>query len=251
MKQSLSVIVITGNEETSIGECLASVAGWTDEIIVVDSESTDRTVEIARTYTGNIFIRKWTGFADQKQFALDQARSDWVLSIDADERVSPALRDVVISTLSATSAAAGYRIPRRSYFLGKWIRSCFWYPDYQLRLFRRSAAHVTPVKVHEGFHVDGETGVLEGDIIHYSYRSLHDAVRKVDRYTTLAAEERLARRIIGIRHLLFHPAAAFLTDFFSRKGYRDGVYGFLVAAMNSFTNLLMYSKMWEMQRKGK
>jgi glycosyltransferase involved in cell wall biosynthesis len=251
MRQTLSVIVITGNEESNIGECLSSVAGWADEIVCVDSGSTDRTVELVRRFTEKIVTRSWTGFAEQKQFALDQATSDWVLSIDADERVSPELKDSIVTALQTVPGVAGFRLPRRSYFLGKWIRSCFWYPDYQLRLFRRTTAHVTPVKVHEGFVVEGDTGTLTGDIIHYSYRNLEDAIRKVNHYSTLAAEDRSACTIVRPYHILLHPIAAFVTDFFSRKGYRDGMYGFLVASLNSFTNLLMYTKMWEMQGRGR
>jgi (heptosyl)LPS beta-1,4-glucosyltransferase len=247
MKPTLAAIIIAGNEEANIGECLASLAGWCAEIVVVDSMSTDRTAEISRSFTPTVLQRAWTGFADQKQFALDHATSEWVLSIDADERASEELRDSIVKRLAENPAEAGFLIPRRSYFLGRWIQSCFWYPDYQLRLVRRRAASVIPVKVHEGFRVEGATGMLTGDIIHYSYRNLSDAVRKADNYTTLSAEERRGQKRIGARHLILHSAAAFLNDFISRKGYRDGIHGFLVAALNSFTNLLMYAKLWEQQ----
>jgi glycosyltransferase involved in cell wall biosynthesis len=251
MKAPLSVVLITGNEESNITACLESVAGWAEEIVVVDSESADQTVAIARKYTDRIIIRRWEGFAAQKQFAMEQAKCEWVLSIDADERVSPELRDAITRELSGNPLHSGYRVPRRNHFLGKWIRSCFWYPDYQLRLFRRKDASVTRARVHEGFVVNGETGMLKGDLIHFTYRSLDEALRKINSYSSLAAEDRVSGKRIGVRHIILHPVAAFLTDFVSRKGYRDGMHGFLVSFLNALTNFMMYAKLWEQIAKKK
>jgi glycosyltransferase involved in cell wall biosynthesis len=147
-RKTLSVAIIAGNEEKKIGDCLESVK-WADEIIVVDSGSTDRTVEIAKRYTDKVFIRKWEGYAPQKQFAIDQATCDWILSLDADERVSPELKDEILKILESETEFDGFYIPRRNFFLGKWIKSCGWYPNYQLRLFKKGKAKVTQRKVHE------------------------------------------------------------------------------------------------------
>jgi glycosyltransferase involved in cell wall biosynthesis len=246
MKKSLSVIIIAKDEERSISDCLTSVA-WADEIIVVDSQSQDRTVDIALRFTDRIFIRKWKGYADGKQFALEQAAHDWVLSIDADERVSPELKNEIQAVLQQNTDHSGFKIPRQNYFLGKWITSCFWYPDFQLKLFKKDGAKVIQVKVHEGFSVNGTIGTLHGNLVHLSYQSLHDALEKINRYSSLSAEERVNQKKVKAHHIIFHPMAAFLTDFISRKGYKDGMYGLLVSFLNMMTNMLMYMKIWEAQ----
>jgi (heptosyl)LPS beta-1,4-glucosyltransferase len=255
MRQTLSVIIIAGNEERNIGDCLASVARWANEVVVVDSQTTDRTVEIAKQYTDRVIVHPWEGYAGQKRFALSQATSDWILSIDADERVTLELRASIETALLYETVGqqddefVGYTINRRNFFLGTWIRSCFWYPDYKLRLFRRGCARVTDSKVHEGFVADGKVGTLAGDLLHYSYQNLHDAYRKINTYSTLAAEDRVGLKRVRAHDIVLHPLAAFLTDFLSRKGYRDGMHGFLVALLNATTNLMTYTKMWERQNR--
>jgi glycosyltransferase involved in cell wall biosynthesis len=248
VKEKLSVLIIAGNEEKNIKDCLESVA-WADDVIVVDSESTDATVVISKNYTDKVFVNKWPGFSGQRKFALSKAQNDWVLSIDADERVSPELKDEIIATIKSSGNFDGYYIPRRNYFLDKIIKTCFWYPDYQLRLFKRKSADVVDRKVHEGYFVNGQTSKLNCDIIHFTHQSIHETFSKVNNYTSLNAEERIDGKKVKARHLILNPLAAFLNHFISRKGYKDGIYGLMVSLVHSITNALTYMKIWELQHK--
>ena len=171
-KNKISVIIITANEEENIRECLESVK-WADEVIIVDSESSDRTTDIAGEFTDKIFIREWAGFASQKSFALEKTSNEWVLSIDADERVTPELSNEILSM--DLSKSDGYFIKRDNYFLGKLIVGCGWGNDYQLRLMRKSKSGLTDNLVHEGFVVSGKREKLNSSIIHYTYNSIHQA----------------------------------------------------------------------------
>ena len=246
MNNPLSVIIITANEEKNIRECLESVK-WCDEIILVDSESTDKTVDIAKEYTDKIFIRKWEGYASQKRFALEQASNEWVLSIDADERVSKGLKEEIIQLLTDKPDNDGYFIPRLNHFLDKAVKSCFWYPDYQLRLFKKNTTTLTDRKVHEGFVVDGVTGKVKNDLIHYTHQSIKETISKVNEYSTLEALEGRIKKKVKPIDIVLHPLAAFLNHFISRKGYKDGVYGLMVSLIHSMTNMLTYMKVWEKQ----
>ncbi|MGC8594773.1 MAG: glycosyltransferase family 2 protein [Candidatus Kryptoniota bacterium] len=248
MTRKISVIIIAGNEENNIAECLESVL-WADEIIVVDSGSTDRTVEIARTYTTRVFVHQWEGYAAQKSYALSLAGNEWVLSIDADERVSPELK-LEIENLDI-ERADGYKIPRRNYFLGKVIKSCGWYPDYQLRLFKKSRAGVTNRQVHEGFFVNGRIERLKNDIIHYTHMSITGTLRKINEYSSLQAIEKATRKHVHGYHILLHPTWAFFQHFILRKGFKDGTYGLMVSLIHAMTNMQTYMKIWEMQNAGK
>jgi glycosyltransferase involved in cell wall biosynthesis len=248
MRNTLSVVIIALNEGKNIRGCLES-AKWADEIVVVDSGSNDNTMDIAKEFTDKVISKKWEGYSTQKQFALDMANCDWVFSLDADERISKELKIEIEKVLINSGGFDGYKIARKNHLLGRWIKSCFWYPDQQLRLFRKGKARLTDVKVHEGFQIEGEAGILSGDIIHLSYQNLFDTFNKINRYSTLAAEERAGKKKVRGRDLVFHPIAAFLTDFISRKGYKDGVFGLMVALINMTTNLMMYMKMWEIQNK--
>ena len=164
-KNKISVIIITANEEENIRECLGSVK-WADEVILVDSESTDRTIDIAKEFTAQIYIRKWEGFASQKRFALEKTSNEWVLSIDADERVTPELSDEILSL--DFSNADGYYIKRDNYFLGKLIKGCGWGNDYQLRLMRKSKTELKDNLVREGFVANGKREKLNSTIIHFT-----------------------------------------------------------------------------------
>ncbi|CUS98958.1 glycosyltransferase family 2 protein [Candidatus Kryptonium thompsonii] len=245
-RKTLSVVIIAGNEEGKIADCLESVS-WADEIVVVDSESKDRTVEIAKRYTDKVFIKKWEGYAPQKQFAIEKATCDWILSLDADERVSPELRKEIESILESETEYDGFYVPRRNFFLDKWIKSCGWYPDYQLRLFKNGKARVTPKKVHEGFIVDGKVGYLKGDLIHLTHVDLFDTFEKINHYSSLSAEERVSKRVVKWYHILFAPFLAFLSHFILKRGFSDGVYGLMVSLNHAMTKLQTYMKIWEIQ----
>ncbi len=244
--QKISVIIITKNEENNIEECLKSVQ-WADEIIIVDSESEDNTIEKVRKYTRKIFTRKWEGYSKQKQYALSLAENEWVLSLDADERVTPELQDEIQSGLDVNFD--GFSISRKNYFLGKHITGCGWDNDYQLRLFKRSKTSVTDRYVHESFIVEGKTGRLKNRIDHYSYRSLKDAISKMNNYSTLEAQQKYRHKSVSPVDFVTHPASAFFQYFFVRKGYRDGRYGLMVSLLHAMTNMLIYMKIWELRKR--
>lgn len=246
MKEKISAIIIAGNEEKNIRQCLESVK-WCDEIILVDSESSDKTIEIAKEFTDKIFIKKWEGFAVQKRFSLEKASYEWVLSIDADERVSKGLHKEIEDLLNGEPEADGYKIPRENYFLNKAIKSCGWYPDYQLRLFQKSKTKVTNRKVHEGFIVDGKVEKLSSPLIHLTHQSISETISKINHYSTLEAEEKVDRKKVKSHQIITHPIAAFLNHFISRKGYKDGVHGLMISLIHAITNMLTYMKLWEMQ----
>ncbi|MFZ1080429.1 MAG: glycosyltransferase family 2 protein [Candidatus Kryptoniota bacterium] len=240
----ISAIIIAGREEKNIGECLDSVR-WADEIVVVNSESKDRTVEIAKQFTDKVFVRKWEGYASQKNFSLEKATNEWVLSIDADERISPELREE-ISNLDF-SKTDGFYIPRRNYFLDKVIRSCGWSPDYQLRLFRKSKTTLSDRQVHEGFVVDGRKEYLRSELIHYTHTSITSTLEKVNEYSTLEAIEKSQKiRVNGLK-MFFKPIWEFFHHFIIRHGFTDGVYGFMVSVIHTMTKAQAYMKIWEMQ----
>ena len=250
-RERLSVTVITFNEEAEIDACLQSLA-WADEIVVVDSGSTDRTVEIARKYTEKVLHHDWPGYAAQKNWAIDQTSHPWVLSVDADERVSEKLREEIQQALEAPSTAAGYRIPRKNFFLGRWIRYGGWYPDHVARLFRRDCGRFGERKVHESASIRGAVGTLASPLEHYTYRSLEDYLRRMDRYSTLAAEEMFeqGKRANGV-DLFLRPWATFMKMVFLRQGFRDGVDGLLLGRLYSVYTFSKYAKLYKMGAREK
>ncbi|MCC7007984.1 MAG: glycosyltransferase family 2 protein [Acidobacteria bacterium] len=243
----LAAVVITLNEAAHIEACLESVV-WADERLVVDSGSTDDTVERARGAGATVTVREWPGYAAQKNWAAGQTGCDWILSLDADERVSPALADEIRHVLAQPPSAAGFRMPRVTWHLGRWIRTTDWYPDYQLRLYDRRRARWTPARVHESVKADGAVGRLTGEIQHYAYRDISHHHQTMDRYTTLAAAEMFDRgRRAGLPDLLLHPPAAFLRNYVLRRGFLDGATGLIVSAMNAHYVFLKFAKLRAMQ----
>jgi len=247
-KNKISVIIIAGNEEENIKDCLESVK-WADEIVVVDSESTDNTVEIAKSYTEKVFVKPWSGYSEQKKYALSKASNEWVLSIDADERITTELKDYL--SCEDINAANGYYIKRDNYFLGKIILGCGWDKDYQMRLFKKSEASVTDRLVHEGFEIKGKSMTIKYPIIHYTNKSLHQALDKANHYSTLLAKEKFKEKNVGFLSLVFKPFIALYQHFIARKGYKNGVYGFLVSLLHSITQLQELAKIWEINRNAK
>jgi glycosyltransferase involved in cell wall biosynthesis len=243
----LSVTVITRNESANIAKALESVA-WADEIVVVDSESTDDTVAQAQRFTSRVVVRPWPGYAAQKNFAASLAAHDWILSLDADERVPPALAAEIRTTLAADPRHAGYRIPRVAHHLGRWIRTTDWYPDDQLRLYDRRAAQWTGAYVHESVAARGTVGRLQNELYHYPYRDVADHLETIDRYTTLAAREmHEAGRRSGPLQIAGHPPFAFLRNYLLRGGFRDGVPGLIISTLNAYYVFLKFSKLWQLQ----
>ena len=244
----LSVTIITKNEASNIAEVLQSVS-WADETIVVDAESTDETVAIARCHATQVIVRPWKGYGDQKNYAAGLASHDWILSIDADERVTPALADEIRRTLEAKPAEHGFLLPRVTYHLGRWIRSTDWYPDNQLRLYDRRHARWDDRHVHESITVAGRVRRLDGELKHFAYRNLSHHLQTIDRYTTLAALQMSEEgRRAGFLDLLFHPPLAFLRNYVLRLGVRDGLPGLVISLLNSYYVMLKFAKLWELQR---
>jgi glycosyltransferase involved in cell wall biosynthesis len=240
----LAVTIITRDEATNIEACLASVA-WADEVLVVDSGSTDRTPDLARAAGARVITADWPGYAAQKNFAAAQASFDWILSVDADERITPALAQEVRRVLDQDPAEAGFRIPRVTWYFGRWIRTTDWYPDFQLRLYDRRRARWTPRAVHESVSADGPIGYLREDLQHYAYRDLSHHVATMNRYTTLAAGELAAQgRRAGLADLIAHPPAAFLRNYILKRGCLDGTAGFVISALNAFYVFLKFAKLW-------
>jgi glycosyltransferase involved in cell wall biosynthesis len=244
----LSVCIITYNEEENIQGALETVK-WVDDIVVVDSHSTDRTVTIARAYTERVFVRDWPGFVAQKNFAVEQTRHAWVLNIDADERLSPALQEEIQRLCATGMQADAYYIPRRAYFLDCWIAHSGWYPDYKLRLFRKSQARWHGGDVHESVRVTGTVGYLHSDLWHYTYRDLAHNLQTIDRYSTFGAQQLFA---VGKRahwyDVTLRPALTFVRKYFLCQGFRDGYPGLFIAVLTSYSNFAKYAKLWELQR---
>ena len=245
MAVPVTATVITFNEAANIQAALESLS-WADEIVVVDSESTDDTAAIARRFTERVIVQRWPGYVAQKNFAAAQASHDWIFSLDADERVSPALA-AEVQRVATSPRAAGYRVPRVTYHLGRWIRSTDWYPDYQLRLYDRRRARWAGRYVHESVRADGGVEDLRGELLHYAYRDLSHHLQTMDRYTTLAARQMFEEgRRAGWVDLAVHPPAAFVRNYVLRGGFRDGVPGLIVSAMNARYVGLKFAKLWEL-----
>jgi glycosyltransferase involved in cell wall biosynthesis len=237
----ISVAIITCNEERNIKDALESVRDF-DDIIVIDSSSKDGTVRICREYTARVYEHDWPGFAAQKQRAVDYAKNDWVLILDADERVTPGLKEEMVSAI-AGNEHSGFYMPRKNFFLGRWIRYGGWWPDHTLRLFRKSASYVEPRRVHEKVMVKGQTAYLKNPLLHYTYRSLGEYINKMDKYSTLSAEE--IRKQGGLPSglkLLINPLLVFLKMYFLRQGFRDGSHGFILAVLYSVQTFLKYAR---------
>ncbi len=281
----LSVVIITHNEEANIGRTLASVqsllADGKGEIIVVDSGSTDQTVEIAKSFGAKVFVEDWKGYAAQKNSAIDKATGDWILSLDADEQVGPELAgevylaitgrlgadsiegdslDVIEKVMaveeaherSVTTASVGFWIPRKNFFLGRWIKHGGFWPDPKLRLFRKNAAHFEPRLVHEDATLkDGISERLKHAIIHHSYPTLSDYIDHMNRYSSLGAEMAIANgpRGFSLFNIVLRPLATFVYNYFFRLGFLDGREGLLLHLYHATYVSWKYAKAWELGHK--
>lgn len=244
----LSAIIITKDEAANIGDCLESLA-FCDECVVVDSGSSDDTMQIAAQKGARVEMHAWKGFGPQKNYALSLAQGDWVLSVDADERVSSALAQAIQTAMNGT--ADGYEIPRRSSFCGRMMRHSGWFPDRVLRLFRRGTARFTDDVVHERVVCDGAVARLDEPLLHYPVARLEDAIRRIDQYSTLGAERLLAsgRRVSALSGVT-HGAGTFLRVYLLQLGFLDGAAGFMLAVANAEGAYYRYQKAWLRQRRG-
>jgi glycosyltransferase involved in cell wall biosynthesis len=247
----ISAVLITLNEESNIEGALRSLEGIASEIIVVDAQSSDRTVKIARKYTDRVFERAWTGFSDQKNFANSQATFPWILSLDADERLSPELRQELQALLAEEPNCAGFSMPRRVFYLGRWIRHSGWYPDRKIRLFRRDRGRWEGEYVHENLVVDGAVQKLAGSIHHFSYKNIHDHLARINRFSDLGAKKLYAqKKKCRWYHLLVLPWSRFLKSYFLKLGVLDGFPGLVISVLNGYAIFVRYAKLGEIWKKG-
>ncbi|MGH7809315.1 MAG: glycosyltransferase family 2 protein [Candidatus Binatia bacterium] len=244
----MSAIVVCFNEDDRIADCLESVR-WCDEIVVVDSFSTDRTAEICRRYADRFVQQEWAGYRNQKAFAHSLATRDWVLLVDADERVTLELRQEIIAALNRDGEAyAGYAVPRLVYFLRRWWRRGGWYPDYGVRLFRRERATWGGTDPHEEIIVDGRVCRLKHPLHHYSYRNIDDHIQRINRYTSISSRELKKEGGRWRRSdALLRPAVRFFRFYVLERGFLEGFAGFYVALTAAFYVFLKYAKLWELE----
>jgi glycosyltransferase involved in cell wall biosynthesis len=244
----LSAVVVTLNEEANIVDCLKSVA-FADEIVLVDSHSSDSTLELAKRFTDKVYQASFEGYGKLKNYAVSRATGDWVLSIDADERVSPELAGEIKKAIQGMEGCCGYLIPRRTYFLGRWIMHGGWYPGYVLRLFRKDSGAFNDVLVHECVVVKGRVGRMRGEILHYSDRDLKHYLRKLDHFTDLSAEVLYRNhRKVRMSDLILRPPFMFLKMYVLKCGFLDGMQGLVLSLLSSVHVLLKYVKLWEKNR---
>lgn len=246
-KPTLSVVLITLNESKHINDCLASVA-WADEIIVVDSGSTDDTVEIAHTFNAKVIHQDWLGFGPQKQFAIEQASGDWILSLDADERIDNILKDEILHSIAAHPHETGYFIPRLSYFCGQAIHHSGWRPDHVLRLFKRGQGRFSADPVHEKIELDGQSNYLTHSIIHYSYDTFEQVLQKINRYSTLSAQKMFEQgKRSSLTKIITKSSWAFFRAYCIRLGFLDGKKGFMLAISIAEHCFYKYVKLYLLQ----
>jgi len=246
----ISAIIITKNEESDIKRCLDSIK-WADEIIIVDSVSTDRTVETAKNFGAKVFVKKWEGYGAQKNFAIDKTTNDWILSIDADEEVSPELQKEIKKVIQNPGNYAAFKMPRKLIFQGKFLRWGGCYPNYQVRLFRKDKAKFSSDLVHEKLVVDGNIGSLKGSLLHYSYKDLSDYFERFNRYTTLDARKRFNKDKRFYFWYYIQPLFKFFSMYFLRVGFIDGLHGFDWAILCAYYDFVKFQKLKELRNEKK
>ena len=246
----ISAVIITLNEEQNIGRCLTSLKGVADEIVVLDSFSLDKTESICRQHGVTFLQKNWQGYSESKNFANSQARYDYILSLDADEELSPQLRKSILK-IKNTTPADGYYLNRLTNYCGKWIRHCGWYPDRKLRLWNRSKGNWHGM-IHEKVVLNGrvETDALKGDLFHYSFPTIGDHIITANNFSKIAAQEEFndGKRAGIFVHLIINPFFTFLKKFFFQLGFLDGYYGFIICRISAFANFLKYSKLRELNK---
>ncbi len=253
VRPKISAFLVCCNEERNIRRALDSIK-WCDEIVVIDSGSTDETLSICREYTDKIITRQWPGYVEQKRFGLSQCSNEWVFNIDADEEVSSDLRDDVLQVLSNRNEWAqhikGYEIPRVVFYLGRWWRKGGWYPEYRLRLVRKDDCEWAGTDPHERATVNGQVARLKGELLHYTYHDMADHVRSLNSHSSVAAMSMFEKgKRTSLLKIAFGPPARFIKFFLVRRGFLEGIAGLIVAHFEAYYVFLKYAKLWELQRK--
>lgn len=248
---TLSVILITRNEEANLADCLASLEGIAQQIVVVDTNSSDRTLEIAKSYGAAIAQPPdWPGFGPQKNRALDLATGEWVLSLDADERLTPALKSEIVTAIHHSAHVDCFAIPRLSWYCGRFIRHSGWNPDYVDRLFKRGSARFSDDLVHERLITSGQVAKLENPMLHYSFMNYSQVLQKIDRYSTASAEQAFAKgKTSTPLKAVLHGAWSFFRTYFLQAGFLDGPQGFTLAMSNAQGTYYRYVKLWHLIRE--
>jgi glycosyltransferase involved in cell wall biosynthesis len=248
---TLSVILITRNEEANLADCLASLEGIAQQIVVVDTKSTDQTLEVAKNH-GALLSQPpdWPGFGPQKNRALELATGEWVLSLDADERLTPALRSEILTAIHHPAHVNCFAIPRLSWYCGRFIRHSGWNPDYVDRLFKRGTARFSDDLVHERLIPEGSVAKLENPMLHYSFMNYSQVLQKIDRYSTASAEQAFARgKTSSPAKAVLHGAWSFLRTYVLRAGFLDGAQGFALAISNGQGTYYRYMKLWHLHQE--
>jgi glycosyltransferase involved in cell wall biosynthesis len=245
---ALSVVIITQNEERNIERCLKSVS-WVDEIVIVDSNSNDKTLEICKKHKCIIYVSEWLGFGKTKKLAVSYAKNDWILSIDADEEVTPKLREEVIILLGSKPSHNGYRIRRNSYYLGKMIKHCGWNKDFTLRLFNKNNGDFNENTVHEFVEVEGDIGQLKSVMLHYTYPDLDTHFNKMKRYAELGAENLYKKnKYSSPLYAVIRGVCKFVKMYVIQLGFLDGKCGFILSVNSAWGVYQKYLLLWEMKR---
>jgi glycosyltransferase involved in cell wall biosynthesis len=247
----VSVYMITYNNEETVERALKSTT-WANEIVIVDSFSNDRTVEIGRKFTDKIFQRKWPGHRDQYQYAADLTTNEWIMFVDADEEVSPELVEEIRKELSGrVEGVDGFFVYRRTFYLGRWIRYGGWYPDGEIRIYRRNKGRWEG-GLHAKVVVNGRVQPLKKLYHHYTYRDISDQIQTIDKYSRIATEDSVQKgETFSLFKLLFHPPFRFIKEYFFKSGFRDGLPGLIIAMSTMYYVFIKYAKLWELTRKQK
>lgn len=249
-KATISIVISAHNEERKIKDCLES-AKWADEIILIDNSSNDKTAEIAKRYTAKVFTRPNNPMLNvNKNFGFSKASSDWILSLDADERVSNLLKEEIQSTINSQQLTVnGFWIPRKNIIFRKWIRHTGWYPDYQLRLFKKGKGKFAEQHVHEMIHVEGTTGYLKEPVVHYNYETANQFLQKLTYIYTVNEAEQILKKGYQFHYLdaIRFPLKEFLNRFLALEGYKDGLHGLVLSMLMAFYHFIVFVKIWEKQ----
>jgi len=249
----LSIVVITYNEERNLARCLDSVKEVADEILVIDSYSTDNTVSIANDFNAHVVVHPFAGYAEQKNYASTLTENNWILSLDADEALTPQLIQSILEVKKDPKHSV-YQMPRLTNYCGKWIKHCGWYPDRQTRLYDRTKGKWEEKKVHEFWRPDNTTdtkGLLPGDLLHYSFNSISEHLKKIEKYTELAAKAAVSEgKRASLLKIAISPRWHFITEYFFKLGFLDGFYGYTICRLSAYSTFVKYSKI-RMYGKGK